>query len=491
MGRPHWGFFTFRSWNWRFKVCRLGSLSPYCRSCTCAAENCAICGMVEANAELQFSLKTLSVLAELSLRKLNLSAGSTAQIVQTKTRVPHTRMQESFASGAASVHVGLLIPLTTAPMAVLPEQLLVRVTSFAAETDVGGSKGRRRRMQRQRSRSRAVHSSVGIRSLLAQSFPPAPSAAPAYRPGAGPVCLSLQGRCGESLLQGYFRSVPFGHLFLSILQQMHVVLELAMPYGGASVTTAGTRIRDVSGVAGLQTTRRAIVQVSGSVKSRHLFVTGHDSTHSVLDLAIADVLPCGCPARSGYSAKNVSDVSCMAGLLTTSRAIVQVFGCMRLPIASVHAAPPSAAFLLRLGLSLRCIYGKSSLQGYFCRVRSWHLFSSIHKRTHSMLDLAIADAVPFPFAAAGFFAAHAHNTSWMVGQLTTSRAIVHVSGWIRPPIASAHALPPSAASSHRQGVHRCASPCCIGTEHVFCKDTSEKCGRGSLLFVGREACLFS
>ena len=74
-----------------------------------------LCAMVEVHADLSPSAKTLPILAELVLRKLNLCPVGIAQITQTKTKVPHRRTQEGFDSGTASAHAGLLIPLRIAP----------------------------------------------------------------------------------------------------------------------------------------------------------------------------------------------------------------------------------------------------------------------------------------------------------------------------------------------------------------------------------------
>ena len=62
-------------------------------------ENFAFCGMVGADAELPFPVRTSPIIiAELVHRKLNVCAGGIAQM---KKRVPHIRTQESSASGTA------------------------------------------------------------------------------------------------------------------------------------------------------------------------------------------------------------------------------------------------------------------------------------------------------------------------------------------------------------------------------------------------------
>ena len=87
--------------------------------------------MVEADAELPLPVRTSPILAQLVLRRLNLREGG---IAQEKTRTPQRRTQESFASGTASVHAGLLIPLRIAPLAILTQQITLWYAVFAAST---------------------------------------------------------------------------------------------------------------------------------------------------------------------------------------------------------------------------------------------------------------------------------------------------------------------------------------------------------------------
>ena len=79
------------------------------------------------------------------------------------------------------------------------------------------------------------------------------------------------------------------------------------------------------------------------------------------------------------------------------------------------------------------------------------------KASSPLVDYAIADSVTCksPYrcavssspAAEGCFARQVREWSSAVGLLIKTRAIVSVSGCIRPPYASAHAISPSAASS--------------------------------------------
>eukprot|EP00439_Symbiodinium_sp_Y106_P011523 s8595_g1.t1 len=114
------------------------------------------------------------------------------------------------------------------------------------------------------------------------------------------------------------------------------------------------------------------------------------------------------------AAKHVRDARCMAGRLITNRAIIQVSGWIRPPVASAHAIPPSAASSLRPVAApvcfLQCSYG-----GCFRAVRSGHLFVS-RPTTGRRAKL-------FP------------DARCMAGRLITlitNRAIIQVSGWFRP-----------------------------------------------------------
>ena len=478
-----------------------------------------LCAMVEAHAEL--SVMTLSngrsraeLVAQLVLRKLNLCPSTIAQIAQTKTRVPHTRTQEGFGSSTASVHAGLLIPLSIAPSAALSKQM--RVTSCAAGTAAKQVCVLNR--SDMYSASRAI---VQFSDCITFAHAFCPSACSSLRPSIASVCFSLQCRYGESLLHGYVSSERSGHPF-HVLKKMHVFLDLAMCCGCAvgssfiAAVSSANHDRVASCMAELLTTSRAVVLVSGwirpqiapayarhpsaasslrpgaapvclacislqrryveiplqgylrHVRSQHLVVCRQESTHSLVDIAIASGVPCTCAVRSSflsatYGAKHLHVASCVPELLTTSRAIVQVSGWIRPPITSAHAICPSACSSLRPSIasvcfSLQCRYGESLLHGYVSSERSGHPFHVLIKM-HVFLDLAMCCgcAVGSSFIATVSSASHDRDASCMVGLLTTSRAVVLVSGWIRPQIASAYARHPSAASSLRPG----AAPVCL------------------------------
>ena len=165
--------------------------------------------MVEADAELPLPVRTSPILAQLVLRRLNLREGG---IAQKKTRTPQRRTQESFASGTASVHAGLLIPLRIAPLAILTQQITLWYAVFAASTtekQVYGLSRREMDPKRTSSTSRAVQVSGWVRTLVtAHEYPP--FAASSLRLGER-VCCSLLCRSGEGLLQGHFRGTQSCH----------------------------------------------------------------------------------------------------------------------------------------------------------------------------------------------------------------------------------------------------------------------------------------
>ncbi|CAE7883130.1 mfsd5, partial [Symbiodinium necroappetens] len=184
------------------------------------------------------------------------------------------------------------------------------------------------------------------------------------------------------------------------------------------------------------------------------------------------------------SANHDRDAGFMAGLLTTSRAVVLVSGWICPQFASAYALHPSAVCSLRPGAAPACVarvslqsrYGQSSLQGYLRRVRSQYLVVSRQESTHSLLDLAIASGVPCICAVrSSLFSArhgskHLRDVSCMFAPVTTSRAIVLVSGWIRPPVSLAHAIRASAPSSLRSST----APVGVQTRRRFVARTLQK-----------------
>ena len=386
--------------------------------------------MVEADAELPLPVRTSPILAQLVLRRLNLREGG---IAQKKTRTPQRRTQESFASGTASVHAGLLIPLRIAPLAILTQQITLWYAVFAASTtekQVYGLSRREMDPKRTSSTSRAVQVSGWVRTLVtAHEYPP--FAASSLRLGER-VCCSLLCRSGEGLLQGHFR---------------------------------GTQ-------------------------SCHLLVSRQEETHCVVDCAIADPLPTSCAVRFNLpsaesSATHVPDV-------TTATAIAQVTGWIRTPVASANAIPPTSASspgLVQAPVCLSCLsgHGESSLQGYFRSARSFNLIVSRQEGTHYLLDIAMTDALPCSCAvrlslySKGSCSRQVNDASHLAKLLTRIRAI----RWIRPLAAPTHAIPPRTASSRRLGVQKWDVPCCVATERACGKDTSQACRRGMFSCLGR------
>ena len=403
----------------------------------------------KVHADLSPSAKTLPVLAELVLRKLNLCPGGIAQLTQTKTRVPHRRTQEGFGSGIASVHAGLLIPMRLAPSAVLSEQ--VRVVTCAAGT--AAKQVCVLNHSEMYSTSRAiVQVSHCILLPITAAHAMCPSARSSLRPTAS-VRFSFQCRNGESLLHGFFRSErsyhPFLHVFKKVLVQWF--LDLAMCCGCA----VGSSF---------------VAAAPFAIHERHA----------------------GCMAGP-------------AGLLATSRAVVLVAGWIRPQIASAYAMHPSAASSRRPGAAPACLacvslqsrYGESSWQGYLRRVPSQHLVVSRQGNKHSLLDLAVAITMPctcavkFSLLFAWCGAKHLRDASCMFGPLTTSRAIVPVSGCICPPVSSANAIRASAASSHRSSTAPiCFSPQCRDGESLLHGFFRSERSRHPFLHVFKKVQLF-
>ena len=82
----------------------------------------------------------------------------------------------------------------------------------------------------------------------------------------------------------------------------------------------------------------------------------------------------------------------------------------------------------------------------------------------------------------GCFSMQVREWSCAAGLLMKTRAIVSVSGWIRPPFASARASPLAASSLPPATARVFFFSCSAATE-----DASELCGRGICLFRGRKA----
>ena len=359
--------------------------------------------------------------------------------------------------------------------------------------------------------SRAVVQVSGrIRPPLASTHASPHSAA--IRPVAVPVCGLLQCRYGKSLLQGDFRSVVSWPLFVSRPGSLlDLAIADAVPPASAErfrPTAAGSFARRVghpSCMSRLLTTSRAIVPLSGWIRSpfpaaRAVRPAAHKHAHahahtlcihcrcgqsllqgyfgsvqsmdllvsrqgSLLDLAVADAVPPASanrfrPIAAGSFARRVGHPSSLSRLLTTSRAIVPLSGWIRSPFPVPGAIRPAASSFgpvaAPVGFCIRCRCGESLLQGYFGSVQSWHLSFSRQAGTHSLLDFAIADSVPYSCAARFAFAAPApgysakHVRDACMAGLTKGRAIVQVSGWIRPPFASVHTIPSSLAHDERK-----------------------------------------
>ncbi|CAE7519832.1 unnamed protein product [Symbiodinium sp. CCMP2592] len=234
---------------------------------------------------------------------------------------------------------------------------------------------------------------VRLLSWIRAHFPAAHAIRPAassYGPVAAPVGFCVQCRCGKSLLRGYF----------------------------------------------------------GSVQSWHLFVSRQGS---LLDLAMADAVPPASaerfrPAAAGSFARHVGRRSCMARLLTTSGAIVPLSHWIRSPCHAAHAIRPAASSKGPLAAPVGCCARRGRrgrlLQGYFGCVQTWHLSFFRQEGTHSLLDLCSCAA---RFAFPGCSAKQVQDACMVA--LTKGRAIVQVSGWIRPPSAPVPRILPSPAGA--------------------------------------------
>ena len=504
--------------------------------------------MVGADAELPFSVRTLPDLAELVHRKLHLGAGGIAQIVKTKTRMPRRRAQESFVYGTASVHAELLMPPRVVLSAVLSEQVPVKLISFVAGSprsvvcalNHGGRRGRRK-TKMLCSTSVAIQVSGWTRPHIGDVIPP--SAAPA----AAPVCFMLRCRNGSSWWQGHFTAAQSRHQYVSGQESKqsfvdHAIVD-AIPHNCAvrsSPTAVGCfamQVHESSCTAGLLTKSRALVPFWGWIRppvasghapppaafslppaaapvclflqcryrgcfrgvgSWHLVVDKQGGVQSFVDLAIADSVPYSSAVRSSPVAtgsKLVCHASCVAVMLTNSRAIVRASGCIRPFLDSAQASPSAAASSLPPAAAPVCFFLRCRHRGCFTGVESSNLVVDKQGGLQSFLHLPHTQAaclqlisfvsgivshfgctvlpygllVRFSFAAAGSTAKLLPDASCVAALLTG--AIEQALGWIRPPLASAHAIPPDAASSVRPAAAPvCHASLCASQEPVFQED---------------------
>ena len=341
-----------------------------------------------------------------------------------------------------------------------------------------------------------------------------PSAASSLWPVAVRMCHASLCASHRPVLKEDFISTPSRLLGLlsqagAVFQFGCAVLRFVVPVGIASARSAAKHVCDARCMAGRLLTNRAIIQVSAWIRppvtstraitpsaassvlpvaaplcfslqcsyggcfrtvwSGHLFVSRPEGKQSLLDLVIADSVSYSCagrpsqssPAAIGCDAQRVRNPRCMAGRLVTNKAIIQTSGWIRPPVTSTPAIPPSAASSLRpvaapvcFSLQHRC--GKSWWQGQLKGVVSRHLFVSRQEGKQSLVDYAITDsvrcrspyrcAVSFSPTAAGCFSTQVREWSCAAGLLIKTRAIISVSGWIRPPFASARAGLPAASS---------------------------------------------
>ena len=256
--------------------------------------------------------------------------------------------------------------------------------------------------------SRAILQGSGwIRPPLASTHAIPRSAASSIRQVAVLLCGSSQCRCSKSILQGCFGSVQSWHVFFS---KQGSLLDLGMADAVPPASAERFRFRPTA---------------AGSF-ARHVCQR--------VPVPVAEVVSF---TFSSPPWLEVGHLSCMSRLLTTSRAIVPLFGWIRSHFPAAHAIRPAATssglVAVAAGYCVQCRCSKSILQGCFGSVQSWHVFFS---KQGSLLDLVMADAVPpasaerFKPTAAGFFA----------------RRVGHLSCWIRSPCPTAHAIRPPAYS---------------------------------------------
>ena len=314
---------------------------------------------------------------------------------------------------------------------VLPYCFVVRVGTASARSAAKHICDARCMAWRLITKRAIIQASGWIRPPVASTPAIPPSAASSLRPVAAPVCFSLHHRCGKSWWQGRLKGVV----------------------------------------------------------SRHLSVSRQEGKQSLVDYAITDSVPCrspyrcavsSSPAAEGCFAMQVHEWSCAVGLLIATRAIVRVSACIRPPLASAHASPPAASSLppatAPVFFSLQC-----SCIGCFRAVWSGHLFVSRPEGKQSLVDLGIADSVSYSCAARssqsspaaiGCDAKLVRDARCMAGRLITNSVVIQASGWIRPPVTSTPAIPPSAASSLRPvAVRMCHASLCASHRPVLQEDS--------------------
>ena len=328
-----------------------------------------------------------------------------------------------------------------------------------------------------------VQISGWMRSALSWAPDISPSS---LRPGTAPGNCACQCTSQEPVLQRRFRSMRFR--LLGLLGQASAVYlcSIGLVRGRcAAAESLAKQIRDVGCMAGLPRPSRAILQGSGwirpplasthaiprsaassirqvavllcgssqcrcsksilqgcfgSVQSWHVFFSKQGS---LLDLGMADAVPPASaerfkPTAAGFFARRVGHLSCW----------------IRSPCPTAHAIrPPAYSFgpvAAPVGFCVRRRRRGRLLKGYFGCVQTWHLSFYRQEGTHSLLDLCSC-VVRFTFP--GFSAKQVHDAC--MAALTTGRAIVQVSGWIRPPFASVpRILPSPAGTAHDKGKQR-------------------------------------
>ena len=439
--------------------------------------------MVGADAELPFSVRTLPDLAELVHRKLHLGAGGIAQIVQTKARMPRRRTQESFVYGTASVHAESLMPPRVVLSAVLSEQVPVKLISFVAGSP-------RSVVCALNHGGRIVYKQGCMQSLVDLIADSVPYSAVKSSPAATGSKLVCHASRVAALLTNS-RAIAQASGWIRIRWTRPPVASAhATPPAASSLPLAAAPV-----CLFLQCRHRGCFT---GVESSNLVVDKQGGMQSFVDLAIADSVPYSSAVRSSPVAtgsKLVCHASCVAVMLTNSRAIVRASGCIRPFLDSAQASPSAAASSLPPAAAPVCLFLQCRYRGCFRGVESWHLvvdkqggMQSFLRLPHTQaaclqfisLDLGVVShfgctVLPygrlarFSFVAAGFTAKLLPDASCVAALLTG--AIEQALGWIRPPLASAHAIPPDAASSVRPAAAPvCHASLCASQEPVFQED---------------------
>ena len=418
---------------------------------------------------------------------------------------------------------------------VLPYCFVVRVGTASARSAAKHVCDARCMAWRLITKRAIIQASGWIRPPVASTPAIPPSAASSLRPVAAPVCFSLHHRCGKSWWQGRLKGVVSRHLSVSRQEGKQSLVDYAITdsvrcrslYRCAvsfSPTAEGClsmQVHEWSWSAGLLIATRAIVRVSAcirpplasahasppaasslppatapvffslqcscigcfrAVRSGHLFASRPEGKQSLVDLGIADSVSYSCAARSsqsspaaiGCDAKLVRDARCMAGRLITNFVVIQASGWIRPPVTSTPAIPPSAASSLR-PVAVRmchaslCASHRPVLQE---DSRLLALLSQAGAVSHFGCSvLPYGFIVWVSIASARSATKHVRDARCMAGRLITNRAIIQASGWIRPPVTSAHAIPPSAASSLRPvAVRMCHASLCASHRPVLQED---------------------